>query len=154
MLSCTPLSLPVARVTCKDEDAAAGALLGGGGLPPTAPYILCCVMCSTLLGVAFVFLVYLCRHRRWWAVVGVADRLDSALVTLTTQQLPPFPADSSNCLCIREILSRCALHLSLILSCLAAPQNFRSENQFIMRRSSSGSIYSTLLTAYVCVCVL
>lgn len=49
----------------------------------TAPYILCCVMCSTLLGVAFVFLVYL-------RAVGVADRLDSALVTLTTQQLPPL----------------------------------------------------------------
>lgn len=125
---------------------------GGRGLPPTAPYILCCVMCSTLLGVAFVFLVYLCRHRRWWAVVGVADRLDSALVTLTTQQLPRTPLLTAPTACVSVRYFRAAL-CTCLSSCLAAPQNFRSENQFIMKRSSSGSIYSTLLTAYVCMCV-
>lgn len=60
------------------------------------------------------------------------------------------PTACTACVSVRYIRAALCTCLS---SCLATPQNFRSENQFIMRRSSSGSIYSTLLTAYMCVCV-
>jgi len=53
MLPCCPL---VTRQRAKDEDATAAATAAAAS---TGPYIL--LMCSTLLGVAFVFLVYLLR---------------------------------------------------------------------------------------------